>query len=68
MRSRIRKKEKTIVPSRSGKRFHKNGKSDRGVLVRPVYDIIDSAGSLSRFATADEMIRELLESRNKPFR
>ncbi|MDG7000352.1 MAG: hypothetical protein JRN15_14710 [Nitrososphaerota archaeon] len=42
--------------------------SDRGILVKPVRDIVDSAGALSKFATAEEMIKELLESRKKSFR
>lgn len=36
--------------------------------MRPVPDIIDSAGALSKSATAAEMIHELLESRGKSFR
>lgn len=36
--------------------------------MKPVHDIIDSAGELSKLADSDEMIRELLESRKKAFR
>lgn len=75
MRSRVTKKGQVTVPSQLRKQFHiEAGKSiefedsDRGILMKPVHDIIDSAGELSKLADSDEMIRELLESRKKAFR
>ena len=75
MRSRMTKKGQVTVPSKLRKRFHiESGKSvefeetNRGILLKPVPDLADSAGALSRYGTADEMIRVLLESRKKPFR
>ncbi len=75
MRSRVTKKGQVTLPSKMRKSFHiETGKSvqfeesDRGILVKPVRDIVDSAGALSKFATAEEMIKELLESRKKSFR
>ena len=75
MRSRITKKGQVTVPSRLRKRFHiEAGKaiefeeSDRGILIKPVHDIVDSAGALSKYASAEEMIHEILKSRKKAFR
>ena len=74
MRSRMTKKGQITVPSKLRKRFQiEAGKSvefeetGRGILLRPVHDLIDSAGSLSKYATAEEVLRDLLESRKKPF-
>lgn len=75
MRSRITKKGQVTVPASLRKRYRIEAgksiefeKSDQGILMRPVHDIVDSAGALSKFATADEMLKELLESRKKAFR
>ncbi len=74
MRSRITKKGQVTVPSRLRKRFHiEAGKlefeeSEGAILLRPVHDIVDSAGALSKYGTAEETIRDLLESRKKAFR
>jgi hypothetical protein len=42
--------------------------SRRGILIKPVHDIIDSAGVLAKFASRESVERDLLESRKKPFR
>jgi AbrB family looped-hinge helix DNA binding protein len=75
MRSRITKKGQVTLPSPLRKKYHiEAGKSiefkesDRGILLKPVQDIVDSAGTLSKFASSNDMIEELLESRKKPFR
>ena len=75
MRPRISKKRQVTVPSRLRKRFHieagksiESEESDGGILIRPVCDIVDSAGALSKYGTAEETIRDLLESRKKAFR
>ena len=75
MRSRVTKKGQVTLPSKMRKSFRiETGKSvqyeesDYGILVKPVRDMVDSAGALSKFATAEEMIQELLEARKKSFR
>ncbi len=42
--------------------------TDQGLLLRPAADIEDSAGSLSRFAGAGEVLDRLLSDRRKSFR
>lgn len=72
MRSRVTKKGQVTVPSRLRNRLYieagKPVESDGGIVMRPVHDLIDSAGALSKYASAKEMIRDLLESRKKAFR
>ena len=40
----------------------------RGILIRPLHDLSDSAGALSKYATPEEVISDLLEARRKAFR
>jgi AbrB family looped-hinge helix DNA binding protein len=75
MRSRVTKKGQVTVPSRLRMQFHiEAGKSiefegsEQGILMKPVRDIVDSAGELSKFAKSSEVIEDLLESRKKAFR
>ena len=75
MRSRVTRKGQVTIPSRLRKRFNiDTGKtiefedSADGILMKPVHDIVDSAGELARFANSRDMIKELLESRKKDFR
>jgi AbrB family looped-hinge helix DNA binding protein len=39
-----------------------------GIIIEPVRDITESAGKLSKFATADAVIRDLLRTREQEFR
>jgi AbrB family looped-hinge helix DNA binding protein len=39
-----------------------------GIIIEPVRDITESAGKLSKFATADAVIRDLLRTRKQEFR
>ena len=39
-----------------------------GLMIEPVHDMTDSAGKLSKFGTADELIRDLIRSRERDFR
>jgi AbrB family looped-hinge helix DNA binding protein len=39
-----------------------------GIIIEPVRDITESAGKLSKFATADAVIRDLLRTREQAFR
>ncbi len=75
MRSRVTKKGQVTVPVELRKQLHlEPGKSvrfekfERGILMEPVRDLADSAGALSKFADSDEVLKDLLESRKKPFR
>lgn len=75
MRSRMTKKGQITVPSELRKRFRmESGKSvefeetSRGILVEPVDDLSDSAGALSKYATVELVMSDLLQSRKKAFR
>ena len=75
MRSRVTKKGQVTVPASLRKQFHiEAGKSvtfektANGIVMKPVSDIVDSAGKLAKFANSTDMIRELIQSRKKPFR
>ena len=39
-----------------------------GVVIESVRDIIESAGELSKFGAADEVIRDIIRSRERDFR
>ena len=39
-----------------------------GLVIKPVPDIVDSAGKLSTYARPKEVIRELLQNRKEEFR
>lgn len=39
----------------------------RAILLKPVHNLADSAGALSKYATAEEVMSDLLESRKKAF-
>ncbi len=75
MRSRVTKKGQVTVPAQLRKQFHievgksvEFEKSADGIVMKPVRDIIDSAGELSKFASSTDMIRDLIQSRKRPFR
>lgn len=42
--------------------------TEQGVMIEPVRDITESAGKLSKFGTAAEVIQDLLRSRRRDFR
>ncbi len=42
--------------------------TEAGLVLKPVADIEDSAGALSHFADAGEVLEELLRDRGKSFR
>ena len=75
LRSRVTKKGQITIPARLRRQFHieagksvKFEKSADGIVMKPVPDIVDSAGELSKFASSTDMIRDLIQSRKKPFR
>jgi bifunctional DNA-binding transcriptional regulator/antitoxin component of YhaV-PrlF toxin-antitoxin module len=39
-----------------------------GLVIEPLRDITESAGKLSKFGTADEVIRDLIRSRERDYR
>jgi AbrB family looped-hinge helix DNA binding protein len=39
-----------------------------GLVIEPVRDITESAGKLSKFGKADEVIRDLIRSRERDYR
>jgi len=43
-------------------------KTRDGLMIEPVHDMTESAGKLSKFGTADEVIRDLIASRERDFR
>ncbi len=51
----------------AGKSVKLEGSTD-GIVLKPVPDINDSAGELSKFASSTEMMSDLIQSRKKPFR
>jgi AbrB family looped-hinge helix DNA binding protein len=77
MRSRVTKKGQVTVPSELRRKFHiEPGKSiefkgladQEGIMIKPIRDIMDSAGELSKFGSSRKMIKELTDSRRKePF-
>jgi len=42
--------------------------TEDGLVLRPAADVEDSAGSLSRFADAEEVLDQLIKDRSKSFR
>mgnify|MGYP001057903320 CR=1 FL=1 len=43
-------------------------KTKDGLVIEPVHDMSESAGKLSKFGTAEEVIRDLIRSRERDFR
>jgi AbrB family looped-hinge helix DNA binding protein len=75
LRSRVTKKGQITVPVKLRREFQlaagKNvsfESSRQGIIIKPVHDIIDSAGALAKFAGRDAVEKDLIESRKKPFR
>ena len=73
--SKVTKKGQITIPSRV-REEHGFGEgvvvafkeAKEGIIIEPVRDITESAGKLSKFGTADEVIRDLLRSREQEFR
>ncbi len=73
--SRVTRKGQTTIPSVLRRRFGiEEGdrvvfeETEHGLFLKPAADIEDSAGALSRFADAGEVIDRLLQERRKSFR
>ncbi len=68
MRSRVTKKAQVILPAELRKQLHiepgkpaRFGRSERGIVMEPIQDIVDSAGELSKFASSSDVMNDLLE-------
>jgi len=73
--SKITKKGQMTIPVRYRKKYDlKEGaiitfeETDEGLLIKPVPDITDSAGALSNYAEAEELLLDLIKAREKGFR
>jgi AbrB family looped-hinge helix DNA binding protein len=73
--SKVTKKGQVTIPSHFRQRdgFAEGvvvafKKTKDGLVIEPVHDIADSAGKLSRFGTVDEVVRDLIRSRERDFR
>ncbi len=73
--SRVTKKGQTTIPSVFRKKFGiEEGdrvtfeETGEGLVLKPAVDLEDSAGSLSRFADAEEVLDRLVKDRSKGFR
>ncbi len=73
--SRVTKKGQTTIPSTFRKKFGiEEGdrvvfeETEDGLILKPAADIEDSAGALSRFADAEEVVARLIRDRRKSFR
>jgi AbrB family looped-hinge helix DNA binding protein len=73
--SKVTKKGQVTIPSHFRKE-HGFGegvvvafkKTKGGLMIEPVRDMTESAGKLSKFGAADEVIRDLIRSRERDFR
>jgi len=73
--SKLTKKGQVTIPSHLRKRYGMQEgstvafeESSNGIIVKPVPDIADSAGRLSRYAKVEDVLDDLIKSRKKEFR
>ncbi|MEM2925789.1 MAG: AbrB/MazE/SpoVT family DNA-binding domain-containing protein [Methanocellales archaeon] len=73
--SKITKKGQMTIPARYREKYNlKKGirvafeETDKGLLIKPIPDIADSAGVLSDFAAPEEVLIELMKTRKENFR
>jgi len=69
------KKGQTTIPIQYRKKYNlKEGprtillRKDEALLLRPAPDIADSAGALSKYATAEKALSQILRMRKESFR
>ncbi len=72
--SKITRKGQVTIPAHLRKKHGmeegitvKFEESHQGIIVKPLPDIADSAGKLSRYATAKDVLRDLLKTRTAEF-
>lgn len=73
--SKVTKKGQITIPSHlRGQHGFREGaivafkEAQKGLMIEPVPDMTESAGKLSKFSRADEVIRDILRSREREFR
>jgi AbrB family looped-hinge helix DNA binding protein len=73
--SKLTKKGQVTIPSHLRKRYGMQEgstitfeESKHGIIVKPLPDIADSAGKLSRYAKPDDVLDDLIRTRKKEFR
>ena len=72
--SKVTKKGQIPIPSHVREHGFSEGvivafkESRGGIIIEPVRDMTESAGKLSKFATEDAVIRDLLRTREEGFR
>ena len=73
--SKITKKGQITIPIRYRRKYDlKEGivvaieETTEGLIIKPVPDITDSAGSLSKYANSKELILDLIRAREENFR
>ncbi|MGH9878483.1 MAG: AbrB/MazE/SpoVT family DNA-binding domain-containing protein [Nitrososphaerales archaeon] len=73
--SKLTKKGQVTIPSKLRKRYGlQEGatvgfeESKDGIIVKPTPDIMHSAGRLSRYARAEDVLDDLIRTRKKEFR
>lgn len=72
--SRITKKGQITIPVEYRRKYNlKEGvviafeEAEKGLIIRPVPDIADSAGALSKYANPKELLADLIKAREENF-
>lgn len=73
--SKITKKGQTTIPIKYREKYGmKEGtniafeETDKGLLLKPVHDIAESAGALSDYADPKEILSDIVRAREEEFR
>jgi len=73
--SKITKKGQMTIPVKLRRKYNlKEGvvvvfeETDNGLIIKPIPDIADSAGALSKYADPKELIANLIKTREANFR
>jgi len=73
--SKITKKGQTTIPVKYRKKYNlKEGvvvafeETDEGLIIKPLPDIVDSAGTLSKYGDPKELLASLIKAREENFR
>ncbi|MBI2185178.1 MAG: AbrB/MazE/SpoVT family DNA-binding domain-containing protein [Thaumarchaeota archaeon] len=73
--SKVTKKGQVTIPSTLRKRYRMEGgvtvkfeEAGQGLVIKPLPDIVDSAGKLSTYARVEEVLKDVLKEREEAFR
>jgi len=73
--SKVTKKGQMTIPVEYRRKYHlEEGvtvafeETDEGLILKPLPDITDSAGALSKYANPKELLADLLRAREESFR